>query len=59
MSTKQDAAVAWILAAPKGKHRTQAEASEKFDLHQSVISRALKTWRKQNPGVASPDGRRR
>ena len=48
-------AVAWILAEPG---RTQAAAAAHFGLTQAAVSYGLKTWRKQNPGLAGVDGRR-
>lgn len=49
-------AVAWLLEAPG---RTQAQAAERFGLSQPAVSQGLKTWRKQNPGLAGADGRRK
>jgi len=52
-------AVEWILGGTKTDRRTQAQAALKFDVDQSVVSRALKTWRMQNPRKPAPDGRRK
>lgn len=49
-------AVAWLLEAPG---RTQAQAAARFGLTQAAVSYGLKTWRKQNPGSAGADGRRK
>ena len=49
-------AVAWLLEAPG---RTQTEAAARFGITQAAVSYGLKTWRKQNPGLAGVDGRRK
>lgn len=56
MTTASSKAVAWILEAPG---RTQAQAAERFGITQAAVSYGLKTWRKQNPGLAGADGRRK
>lgn len=53
--TSTGRAVAWMLEAPG---RTQAQAAERFGITQAAVSYGLKTWRKQNPGTATADGRR-
>jgi len=49
-------AAAWILAAPKGKRRTQEQAARKFGISQGTVSIALKRHVARS---VRPDGRRK
>lgn len=53
--SKSKQAVFWIMSAPPGTKRTQAEAAAKFGLSQPVVSLAMKRWVADN---IKPDGRR-